>query len=131
MNCQELEENLPLLLYGELSPEEQAACDEHLAGCASCRAAREKLEQLHRVLAQRPRVEASPALLAEARMALDAALERRAARLARPLASRPAHAALSAGFRFCSGPHADPVRVWPGLGTAAARREADHRPCRE
>ena len=31
MNCQELQENLPLLLYGELSAQEQAACDEHLA----------------------------------------------------------------------------------------------------
>ena len=87
MNCQELEENLPLLLYGELSPWEQAACDEHLAGCAGCRAAREKLEQFHRVLAQRPRVEASPTLLAEARMALDEALRAAGARLARPLAT--------------------------------------------
>jgi hypothetical protein len=75
MNCQKLEENLPLLLYGELSPWEQAACDEHLAGCASCRAAREKLEQFHQVLAKRPQVEVSASLLAEARMALDEALE--------------------------------------------------------
>src|SRR5208282_19693 len=76
MNCQKLEENLPLLLYGELSAWEQAACDEHLAGCAMCRAAREKVEQLHQVLAQRPQGEVSAALLAEARMALDEALER-------------------------------------------------------
>jgi hypothetical protein len=75
MNCQKLEENLPLLLYGELSTWEQAACEEHLAGCASCRAAREKLERFHQVLAQRPQVEVSAALLAEARMALDEALE--------------------------------------------------------
>ncbi len=32
MNCQEFEENLPLLLYEELSAEEQAACEEHLVG---------------------------------------------------------------------------------------------------
>jgi len=76
MNCQKLEENLPLLLYGDLSPQEQAACDEHLAGCATCRAAREKLEQLHRVLTQRPHMEVDPTLLTEARMALDTALER-------------------------------------------------------
>jgi len=76
MNCQKLEENLPLLLYGELSAWEQAACGEHLAGCASCRAAREKLERFHQVLADRPQVEVSAALLAEARMALDEALER-------------------------------------------------------
>jgi hypothetical protein len=76
MNCQKLEKNLPLLLYGDLSPQEQAACDSHLAGCATCRAAREKLEQLHGILEQRPRREVSPALLAEARLALDEALER-------------------------------------------------------
>lgn len=76
MNCQELEKNLPLLLYGELSTGEQAACAEHLAGCASCRAARKELEHLHQVLAQRPRAEVSAALLAEARMALEEKLER-------------------------------------------------------
>ena len=76
MNCQKLEENLPLLLYGELSAWEQTACEEHLAGCASCQAAREKLNNFHQVLAQRPQVEVSAALLAEARRALDEALER-------------------------------------------------------
>ena len=75
MNCQNLEENLPLLLYGELSSSELAACQEHLAECAHCRAAREKLEQFHQLLALRPQVEASPALLAESRMALDEALD--------------------------------------------------------
>jgi hypothetical protein len=75
MNCEELQENLPLLVYGELSASEQAACDEHLAGCASCRAEREKLEQLHQVLAQRPQVDVSATLLAEARMGLEEALE--------------------------------------------------------
>ena len=75
MNCDKMEESLPLLLYGELSTEEQAACDEHLAGCARCRAAREKLEQFHQLLAQRPKVEVSATLLAEARMALDETLE--------------------------------------------------------
>jgi hypothetical protein len=75
MDCHELQENLPLLLYGELSPWEQAACEEHLAGCAGCRAAREKLDQFHQVLAQRPKVELSSALLAESRLALDEAIE--------------------------------------------------------
>jgi len=75
MNCNTFEENLPLLLYGELSPLELAACEEHLAQCADCRQAREKLEELHALLAQRPPVEVSPSLLAEARMDLDEALE--------------------------------------------------------
>lgn len=55
--------------------EERAVCDEHLAGCASCRAARGNLEQFHRVLAQRPQVGLSAALLAEARLGLEEALE--------------------------------------------------------
>ena len=76
MECRDLENHLPLLLYGELSAREQAACEEHLAGCASCRAAREKLERFHQILSQRPQVEASAGLLAEARLALDEALER-------------------------------------------------------
>jgi hypothetical protein len=74
MTCQDFEENLPLLLYGDLSPSERASCDEHLEGCANCRTARAKIEQLHQVLAQRPEVEVSAALLAEARMGLDDAL---------------------------------------------------------
>jgi hypothetical protein len=76
MNCHNCEENLPLLVYGELSTEEQAAFDEHLAECANCREARVKLEQLHQVLRQRPQPEVTPAVLAEARMALDEALDR-------------------------------------------------------
>ncbi len=76
MQCREFEEHLPLLLYGELTSAEQSACEEHLATCAACRAAREKLERFHQVLAQRPQTEVSPALLAEARMSLDEALER-------------------------------------------------------
>jgi hypothetical protein len=75
MNCQELEQNLPLLLYGELSTWERAACEEHLAGCASCRAARKEMERFHQVLALRPQIEVSAGLLAEARMGLDEALE--------------------------------------------------------
>jgi hypothetical protein len=76
MNCQEIEDKLlPLLLYGELSPSEQAICDEHLTRCANCRAAREKLERFHQVLTQRPPVEASTALLAESRLALDEAID--------------------------------------------------------
>jgi hypothetical protein len=76
MDCHELKEHLPLLLYGELASAEQGACEEHLAACAACRASREKLEHFHQVLAQRPQIEISPALLAEARMSLDEALDR-------------------------------------------------------
>ena len=76
MNCHEFEENLPLLLYGELSDAELAACQEHLVTCAHCRAEREKLERLHQVLAQTENAKASAGLLAEARMGLDEALDK-------------------------------------------------------
>jgi hypothetical protein len=76
MKCWEFEENLPLFLYEELSAEERAACEAHLAGCARCRATREKTERLHRVLADRPRREPTAALLAESRHALEDVLDR-------------------------------------------------------
>ena len=76
MNCQECEQTLPLLLYGELSGEELAAIAEHLAACANCRAVMTKTEKLHSILAKRPQPEPSASLLAESRQALDEALER-------------------------------------------------------
>jgi hypothetical protein len=75
MTCHEMEENLPLMLYGDLSTWELAACEEHLAACAACRAAREKLEEFHRILGGRPSMEPSAALLAESRRALDDSLD--------------------------------------------------------
>jgi hypothetical protein len=70
-----MEENLPLLLYGDISTREQAACEEHLAGCANCRATKAKLEQLHQALAERPPVEPSATLLAESRLGLEQLLD--------------------------------------------------------
>jgi hypothetical protein len=76
MSCLEMEENLPLLLYAELSEPERAACEAHLEACAKCRALRAKTEQLHRVLAAGPRREPTASLLAESRQALEEALDR-------------------------------------------------------
>jgi hypothetical protein len=76
MNCRELEENLPLLFYAELSAQERAACEAHLAECESCWATWEKTQRLHKVLAERPRREPTAALLAESRQALEEALDR-------------------------------------------------------
>lgn len=75
MTCHDFEEDLPLLLYGDLSSEERTACDEHGVVCVRCRTAREKMERLHQVLAQRPQIEPSSALLAESRMGLEEALD--------------------------------------------------------
>ena len=76
MECREFEEYMTLDLYGDLSPEQRALYEAHLANCAPCRAAREQVRGLHRVLAQRRRLEPSPDLLVECRQALSDALEK-------------------------------------------------------
>jgi hypothetical protein len=76
MNCKEFEDYLTLDLYGELPPEQRAPYEAHLAGCVHCQATREQVRGLHEVLAQRPRIEASPDLLVECRQALAEALDR-------------------------------------------------------
>jgi len=76
MTCTESEQYMTLDLYGDLSPEQRVLYEAHLASCAQCRAAREQVRSLHEVLAQRPRLEASPDLLVECRQALSDALER-------------------------------------------------------
>ncbi|MGA2073041.1 MAG: zf-HC2 domain-containing protein [Terriglobia bacterium] len=76
MTCTESEEYTALDLYGDLSPKQRALYEAHLANCARCQAAREQVRSLHEVLAQRPRLEPSPDLLVECRLALSEALER-------------------------------------------------------
>ncbi len=76
MNCKELEEVLPLYLYGELAEDERAACDAHLGACGRCRAALEETRRLHEALNRRQAAEPSPELLVECRQALEEALDR-------------------------------------------------------
>jgi hypothetical protein len=76
MNCHEFEESLTLYLYQELSPEQRAGCEAHIAGCAACRAALEEVRRLHAVLGQRPALQPSPELIVACRQALDEALDR-------------------------------------------------------
>jgi len=42
MTCQDAKDNLPLLLYGELSFDEEERVEEHLGSCESCRAVLEQ-----------------------------------------------------------------------------------------
>lgn len=76
MNCQEFEENLTLLIYGEVSEEVRTACETHAASCAKCRTALEQIQQLHTVLAERPRREPTPEFVVQCRQALEEALDR-------------------------------------------------------
>ncbi|MBC7927180.1 MAG: HEAT repeat domain-containing protein [Bryobacteraceae bacterium] len=50
MNCELVVKQLPLMLYGELSFDEEETLQQHLENCASCRSGLEKTRQLHRIL---------------------------------------------------------------------------------
>ena len=76
MNCQEFEENLALLVYGEVSDDQQAACEAHAASCARCSAALGDMRRLHGLLAERPRREPTPEFVVQCRQALEEALDR-------------------------------------------------------
>jgi hypothetical protein len=58
-----------MLLYGELSFEEEGEVEEHLESCANCRAALEREKQLHAAF-DRIEIEPSSSLLRECRAAL-------------------------------------------------------------
>ncbi len=67
--CTEVREHLSMLLYGELSFDDEGDVDEHLESCAECRAALEREKELHAAF-DRIEIEASPALLRECRATL-------------------------------------------------------------
>jgi hypothetical protein len=76
MKCEELEKTISLYLYEELTAEERAAFEGHVAGCEGCRAKFEESRRLHRVLSECPQPEPTPELLVRCRQALDDALDR-------------------------------------------------------
>lgn len=76
MNCKDLEPRLSLYLYAELTAEERASVDAHLAACESCRAQLEETQRLHQLLSECPQPEPTAEMLAQCRQALDAALDR-------------------------------------------------------
>jgi hypothetical protein len=76
MICTEFEEYLTLELYGDLPPEQRAVYEEHVAACPHCQALRKQARAVHEILAERPRLEPTPDLLAECRQGLAEALDR-------------------------------------------------------
>ena len=74
MKHTQYKEWLQLLLYDELTPEEQAALDQHLPHCTECRQELEELKQLHATLLQAGPVATDDNMLREARLALRSAL---------------------------------------------------------
>jgi len=76
MECKDLEPNLTLYLYDEMSAAERAASEAHLAACARCRGLLDETRRLQQLLNQRTAIEPTPDLLVRCRLKLDEALER-------------------------------------------------------
>jgi hypothetical protein len=69
MNCETVARQLPLMLYGELSFDEEEALQQHLETCSGCRNALVKTTKIQRNL-DRSEVDFEPALLADCRRSL-------------------------------------------------------------
>jgi len=67
--CEKVRMQLSMLLYGELSFDEEEAVDAHLEGCAECRAALEREHQVHAAFDQ-AEIEPPASVLWEARQNL-------------------------------------------------------------
>jgi hypothetical protein len=74
MNHNEYREKLPLLVYGELTQEEQKQIKSHLEQCTRCSEELDQLEKLQSVVDSAAMPKASEGLLNEARIELRAAL---------------------------------------------------------
>ena len=70
LNCLAVRDQLALLLYGELSFDEEERVESHMEHCPECRAALQLEKELHAAF-DNVAVEPSPALLRECRDALD------------------------------------------------------------
>lgn len=75
MSCKHIEEQLPLYFYDELSAEERAGVEAHLAACARCAEVAAEFGRLRAALDERPVAEPSPALLVHCRSDLEEALD--------------------------------------------------------
>lgn len=75
MHCEEARIQLALLSLGELSFEQEEALEDHLAGCAACRAERVRMEKLETVLNHHGEAEIPAGLLAKCRRELSARIE--------------------------------------------------------
>ncbi|MGH9403631.1 MAG: zf-HC2 domain-containing protein [Terriglobia bacterium] len=76
MNCNEVNQNLSLYLYGEIGTSERQSLEEHLSGCGGCQASLERARRMQSLLSKRPAPNPSPALLAQCRQTLETTLER-------------------------------------------------------
>ena len=75
MNCQWVQQNVPLYLYQELADDERFELEQHLRRCAACVRELDELQKVHQQLDALPQLEVTPNLLASARMQLHERLE--------------------------------------------------------
>jgi anti-sigma factor RsiW len=75
LSCARAQEQITLLLYGELGDEDGHQLEQHLAACAECRDEMEVTRALSSAMAILPVREPSPNLLAQTRLKIDEALE--------------------------------------------------------
>ena len=69
ITCEKVREQLSMLLYGELSFDEEESVDAHLESCAECRTALERERELH-VAFDRAEIEPPASVLWESRQNL-------------------------------------------------------------
>lgn len=75
MKCELAQQNIALVVYGELADDECHALEQHLAGCMRCQEEFEAVKALHQAMALAPLEEPSANLLAQTRMRLEEALD--------------------------------------------------------
>jgi Putative zinc-finger len=75
MNCDWVQENIPLYLYNELADDARHELEGHAERCAGCASELRAMRAFHSEMSGQPQLEVTPNLLASARMQLSAALE--------------------------------------------------------
>ena len=75
MKCETAQEQIVLMIYGELEDGLQIGLERHISGCEACRADLATLQSMDLDLQHLPVVEPSPNFVAQSRMRLDEALD--------------------------------------------------------
>jgi hypothetical protein len=75
MKCEQAQQHIVLVTYGELPDEQTVALERHLEECEGCSNELRSLLAMHEALAVRPVLEPTPNLLAQSRMRLDEELD--------------------------------------------------------
>lgn len=78
MTCDVAQEEMVLLMYGELDDELAIGLEQHLDVCDACQSQLSSMREMDEDLAMLPVLEVSPNLLAQSRMRLDEALDEEA-----------------------------------------------------